>query len=154
LDRKKDSGERSKIFTISRSDVIIFLHRSHRFERLSEVRVMARGYLDMMLAITSLLAPFDRRNTCSSCSLVTILLKTPGCRFFALSISTPIVSKLFSRSSFSKALLSALIHFAPKGLNETNLRRISAECWIIQHLEPKRKLLLIFQRFLDAIMVL
>lgn len=56
LDGKKDSGEHSKIFTISRSDAIIFLHRSHRFERLSGVRVMAHGYLDMMLPITLSLA--------------------------------------------------------------------------------------------------
>lgn len=56
LDRKKDSGEHSKLFTISRSDAIISLHRSHRFERLSGVRVMARGYLDMMLPITLSLA--------------------------------------------------------------------------------------------------
>ena len=138
LDRKKDSGERSKIFTISRSDVTILLHRSHRFERLSGVRVMARGYLDMMLAITSLLAPLDRRNVCRSCSLVSVLLKTPGCRFLAMSTSTPMVSKLFSSSSFSKGSLSALSHFLLKGLNETDLKRISVENRIIQHLEPKR----------------
>lgn len=112
---------------------------------------MARGYLEMMLPITLSLAPLERRNVLSSCSFVPTLLKTPGCRLLAKSTSTPMVSKLFSRSSFSKGSLSSLPHFPLQGQNETDLRKISAEYWIIQPLEPKRKLLPILQTFLDAI---
>lgn len=112
---------------------------------------MARGYLEMMLPITLSLTPLERRNVLSSCSFVPTLLKTPGCRLLAKSISTPMVSKLLSRSSFSEGSLSSLPHFPLQGRNETDLRKTSAEYWIIQPLEPKRKLLPILQTFLDAI---
>ena len=132
---------------------MIFLHRPHRFERLSGVRVMARGYLDMMLPIPLSLAPLDRRNIFSSCSFVKALLKTPGCHLLAWSISTPMLIKLFSRSSFSKDSFSLLSHSTLNRLNEIDLRKTSAEYWSTQPLKSKREFLLTHQMFLDAIII-
>lgn len=112
-----------------------------------QVCVMARGYLDMILAIIFLLAPSDRRDIFTYCSLVLVPLKTPGCLFFAMSISTPMVSMYFSSSSFLKlTVCTTTLH--TKSLNVIDIKRISAVNSVIQHLEPKRKLLLVHKRAL------